>query len=206
MMMHGLQRLFFRIRGFYSVAPEMYSRPDHCRVATPRNEYHARDAGAVATLLQCRCPADKKFDKPMAELAAKQAFFESKGYEVLINRVLVPYGPTRNHDVVAKVVDMLAMDLVDNCITTRFIGIQKLLQLLTPNMDLLLALTTSKHLGTRVTMQAYCCKDICCTLSLQTTQNLQSKVLEEGHLLYYILFAIDGGLRCLPPILARLVR
>lgn len=69
---------------------------------------------ALASLLECRCPGDKKFDKPVAELAAKQAFYESKGYEVLINRVLVPYGRSPHSQVVAKVADMLALDLVDN--------------------------------------------------------------------------------------------
>ena len=79
-----------------------------------------------------------------------------------------------------------------DCITTRFIGIQKLLTLLTPLLDMLLKLTTHTDLNIRcygsILLQGYLLHS-----SLQTTQNLQSKVLEEGHLLYYILFAIDGA-------------
>lgn len=107
------QRLL-RVRGFYSAIPR-------CSVVPLLQSLQMRDPvnvlatlNALAALLDCRCPADKKFDKPVAELAAKQAFYESKGYEVLINRVLVPYGRSPHSQVVAKVADMLALDLVDN--------------------------------------------------------------------------------------------
>ena len=191
MIMNAVQRLL-RVRGFYAAVPKCSVVPmiQALQIRDPDTVYATLQA--VSQLLWCRCPADKKFDAPMAELAAKQAFFESKGYDVLINRVLVPYGRSDYVVITAKVVDMLAMDLVDNSATTRFIGIQKLLQLLTPQIDLILFLTTHTDLPTRcyasILLQGYLLHS-----SLQTTQNLQSKVLEEGHLLYYILFAVDGA-------------
>lgn len=191
MIMQAVQRLL-RVRSFYAAVPKCSVVPiiQALQIRDPDTVYATLQA--ISQLLWCRCPADKKFDTPMAELAAKQAFFESKGYDVLINRVLVPYGRSEYAVITAKVVDMLAMDLVDNSATTRFIGIQKLLQLLTPQIDLILFLTTHTDLPTRcyasILLQGYLLHS-----SLQTTQNLQSKVLEEGHLLYYILFAVDGA-------------
>jgi len=187
----AFQRLL-RIRGFYSAVPRCTVVPliQSLQMRDPKNV--ETTLHAVAALLDCRCQPDKKFDKNVAELQAKQAFFESQGYDVLVKRVLVPYGRSSHSGVVAKVLDILALDLVDHCVTTRFVGIQKLLALLSPHVDLLLELTTSNDLNTRcyasILLQGYLLHS-----SLQTTQNLQSKVLEEGHLLHYILFAIDGA-------------
>ena len=189
--MQALQRML-RIRGFYSAIPRCSVVPliQSLQMRDPKNVLCTLQA--LALVLDCRCPPDKKFDKSVAELAAKQAFFESQGYDVLVKRVLLPYGRTPHAAVLAKVLDILALDLVDNCITTRFVGIQKLLALLNPHVDLLLSLTTHRDLNTRcyasILLQGYLLHS-----SLQTTQNLQSKVLEEGHLLHYVLFAIDGA-------------
>ena len=111
--MQAIQRLM-RVRGFYLAVPK-------CTVVPLIQALQVRDPptvlatlNALAPMLDCRCPPDKKFDKPTAELAAKQAFYESKGYEVLINRVLSLYGKSSQVAVTAKVVDMLALDLVDS--------------------------------------------------------------------------------------------
>jgi hypothetical protein len=189
--MMTIQRLL-KVKSFYMAIPK-------CSIVPLVQALQHKDAKVVMSalntlgwLLTCKVvTTDKKFEKDFQETAAKQAFYETKGYDVLINRVLLYFSKTNQTGVVAKVVDMLAMDLVQNSLTTRFIGIQKILSLLSPHMDLLLALTSAPLLETRcfgsILLQGYLLHS-----SLSVTQNLQSKVLEEGHLLWYILFCVDG--------------
>jgi len=220
-----------RVRSFYSTIPRctlipllQAVQPQHSLPAQTRDTIVLFTLNTIAAILSCTVPVaaddetansnaskSKPFDRDQAELSAKQAFYESKGYEVLINRVMIPYArmatastsltdtappsipvPPSTISALGKVLDLLSLDLVDHCLTTRFVGIQKLLNLLRPHLELIIALTTYPDINIRafssILLQGYLLHS-----PLATTQQLQSKVLEEGHLLWYILFAIDGS-------------
>lgn len=190
LIMQAIQRLL-RFRSFYMTIPKCSVVPLIDAIQNPDPAVVYSTLSCVQFLLDCRCPEDKKFPKEQAEMLVKQAFYESKGYEVLV-KMLVKYGRTDQVGIVSKIVDILSLDLVDHCTTTRFVALQKIISFLQPHLDLLISLSIHRHLDTRC-YGSILLQGLLLHSSAQYVSNFQQKVLDEGTILWYMLFAIDGS-------------
>ena len=121
----------------------------------------------------------------------KYAFFEYKGYDALC-ATLVKYARTAHTNIVAKVLDMLSLDLADHIATTRFHITQRIIKLLSPHTSLLLELSAHPTLSVRcyaiIFLSGFLLQS---PYSLVTA--VQDKCLKEGYLLWLLMFSVDAA-------------